>query len=291
MRDYNGNEISNFTENGEVRIDNGYNQQGQRFDRPFRELTPNFSKKELDSVEIPREIAKEIKFEKFRIFGILFIGFIITFISIFFMCLDLIKIEGKDNFLGMNPDYVPSYVGMMFLLALGIVMLLMGIVDQGHILKDVKRYKADLIMGREKIPYFIKRNYKALLARPIYVNWAAFFIYIFGGITIGIMYAVQAISKGSVNIKTEIIIMISIEIATLILHVLSLIFNRARMGNLHVYYDRDILPFEQIKDIKKRANRTCLILFFGFLAVVLFFIIIPIMIIRKRDGKSIIPFI
>ncbi|WP_051636037.1 MSC_0882 family membrane protein [Mesoplasma photuris] len=265
------------------------------FAKNQRLAKPNFDKKELDSVKIPREIAKEIKLEKFRIFGISLVAFICLSVSLFFVILSYTAKDGK-NFLNIDPKYVPSPIGMFFLMGFGIVILALAMIDFSHIVKDVKKYKSDLIMGVETIPYFIRRNYKSLITRPIYTNWTAFFIYIFGGASIGITYAINTLNINDTNVlfgklNTEIIIMIAIEIITLIMHVGSLILVRYRKGNINTYYGYEPIEIEEAKDLRKRASRTCIILFFGFLAIVLFFIIIPYMIVRKKKGKSIIPFI
>ncbi|WP_051418422.1 MSC_0882 family membrane protein [Mesoplasma seiffertii] len=258
-----------------------------------RELTPNFTKKELDAVEIPNEIAKEIRLEKYRIFGINIMGLVCSLVAAFFITLSMTQKDGT-NFLNIADEYIPSPVGMFFLLGFGVFCLMIAFVDYRHIILDVKRYKTDILMGKEKIPHFLIRNYKSLVTRPYYVNWIAFSVYFFGGIIIGIMYAIKAATKNNqkpLEMNTEIIIMICLLVITLIIQALSLVFTRLRKGNIDVYYGYDIVPFEETKELRKRANRTCLIIFFGFLAVILCFVIIPMMIIRKRSGKKIVPFI
>lgn len=253
-------------------------------------IKPNFSNKELDAVEIPNQIAKEIRSEKYRVVGLMFLGIIALGIASFFLILHFAINPAEDGTkLKIPAEWQPNPILMFILMFIGFIFLIVGLIDYSHIRIAVKKYRGDVLMGVEEIPYFLIRNYKALISRPIYLNWLAFNIYVWGGVVIGIFYIIKATSN--LGMKTEILITITILCVTLFIHITSLIITRARKGNITAYYGYEIVPFEQIKDLSKKTNRTCMIIFFLFISIILLVIVIPYIIIRKNKGKPIIPFI
>jgi hypothetical protein len=271
----------------------GYPQKGGFYDhpRPYQKpLRPNFTKKELANVELPDQIAKEIRWEKLRVVGLMMLGIIGLTLGLFFVLVHYLAPVVDQTQLKIPLEFIPHPAPMFILLAFALLFFAFGFIDYGHLRIDVKAYKGDLLMGIEKIPYFLIRNYKALIARPIYMNWIAFNIYVFGAIVIGIFYIIKAASKGSVPMSTEIIIMICILASTLLIHLLSLFLTRFRKGNINAYYGYEIIPFDQVKDIRKRTNRTCLTIFFIFLALILFVIVIPWLLISKSKNQKVITF-
>ncbi|AVP49218.1 MSC_0882 family membrane protein [Williamsoniiplasma luminosum] len=262
------------------------------FNQPIHNQTrPNFTKKQLENAEIPNQIAKEIRLQKLSLTGIIFIGFVLLFISAFFVLVHYLAPIVNDSQLKIPLKFIPHPAVMIILMIFSLLFFLIGLIDFNHLRIGLKSYKTDLLMGVEKIPYFLVRNYKALVARPIYMNWISFSIYLWGGIIIGIFFIIKTATKDNPSMNTEIIIMISILASTLFIHIISLFFTRARKGNISAYYGYEIVPFDQVKDIRKRTNRICMVIFFVFLTLVLFIVIIPWMIVRKNKNKPIIPFI
>lgn len=288
----NDSKINNPYSPDEPKID-PYQQEGGffrhhgQFQKPLR---PNFTKKELENVEIPDQIAKEIRWEKLRVAGLMLLGMIGLGVSLFFVLVHFLAPVVDSTQIKIPTRFIPHPAFMFILMIVSVIFFTFGLIDYGHLKIDVRIYKSDLLMGVEKVPYFLIRNYKSLVARPIYMNWLAFNIYVFGAIIIGIFYIIKAASKNKIPMNTEIIIMIAILGVTLLIHIISLFFTRARKGNLNAYYGYEIIPFDQVKDIRKRANRLCLTIFFIFLAIILFAVVIPLLIVRRSKGKKVIPF-
>ncbi|ATZ16408.1 hypothetical protein JN01_0551 [Entomoplasma freundtii] len=256
-----------------------------------RKLKPNFSKTDLRAVEVPREISKEIRGEKWRTTGLIALGSIFMATSLFFLLFYyLVPIE-NDMRWKIPKQFIPHPAPMIVLAVFGLLFFLWGVIDLTHLKIDVKNYKGDILMGYERVPYFILRNYKALLSRPIYLNWIAFNLYFWGGIAIGVFYLIRTLSKNKLPMNTEIIIMLTILVLMLVIQIVSLFKTRARKGRICAYYGYELVPPDVELTIKKRANRRCLIIFFSALSVVLFAVIIPWMIVRKNKGKKIIPFV
>ncbi|PPE05225.1 MSC_0882 family membrane protein [Williamsoniiplasma lucivorax] len=262
------------------------------FNQPVHSpVRPNFTKKELEHVEVPNQIAKEIRLQKLSLAGIMFIGFVLLFVSTFFVLVHYLAPIVDQAQLKIPLSFIPNPVVMIILMIVSLLFFIIGLIDSNHLRIGLKSYKTDLLMGVEKIPFFIIRNYKALIARPIYMNWISFSIYFWGGIVIGIFFIIKTASKNNPSMNTEIIIMIAILGSTLFIHIVSLFFTRARKGNINAYYGYEIVPFDQVKDVRKRTNRICMVIFFILLTLVLFIVIIPWMIVRKNKNKAIIPFL
>ncbi|AJM71822.1 MSC_0882 family membrane protein [Mycoplasma yeatsii] len=255
-------------------------------------LLPKFSKKELDNVEMPDQIAKEIRMEKYRILGIQLIGILLLLISAFFLIVHFTANE-KTDILGIDKAYIPNPILMGVVGFIGLIILIIGLVDYRQILLGVRTYKTNLLIGRDTIPFFLIKHYRYLIKGPIYINWLCATIYLYGSLTLGIMIGINEIFKrqNKEQIITEIIIVGVILIATVLFHVFSLISIRWRKGNISSYYGYEILSSEEIKESKKQANKQCLIVFFVILAIVLFLVFIPYMLLRKKKGLSLIPFL
>ncbi|UWD35377.1 hypothetical protein NX779_01930 [Mycoplasma cottewii] len=255
-------------------------------------LLPKFSKKELDNVEMPDQIAKEIRMEKYRILGIQLIGILLLLISAFFLIVYFTANE-KTDILGIDKSYIPNPILMGIVGFIGLIILIIGLVDYRQILLGVRTYKTNLLIGKDTIPFFLIKHYKYLIKGPIYINWLCSTIYLYGSLTLGIMIGVNEIFKrqNKEQIITEIIIVGVILIATILFHAFSLISIKWRKGNISSYYGYEILSSEEIKESRKQANKQCLIVFFVILAIVLFIVFIPYMLLRKKKGLSLIPFL
>ncbi|KNG79276.1 MSC_0882 family membrane protein [Mycoplasma sp. HU2014] len=255
-------------------------------------LLPKFSRKELDNVEMPDQIAKEIRMEKYRILGIQLIGILLVLISAFFLIVYFTANE-KTDILGIDKAYIPNPILMGIVGFIGLIILIIGLVDYRQILLGVRTYKTNLLIGKDTIPFFLIKHYRYLIKGPIYINWLCSTIYLYGSLTLGIMIGINEIFKrqNKEQIISEIIIVGVILIATILFHVFSLISIKWRKGNISSYYGYEILSSEEIKESKKQANKQCLIVFFIILAIVLFIVFIPYMLIRKKKRLSLIPFL
>lgn len=253
-------------------------------ERKFTGLVPEFSKKELEAVNISKRIAKEIKMEKYKIAFLMFASIICTTISTFFIALNYIKLEDGQNFLKIDANLIPSPEIMITVLVLSLMVIIKALIDLNHILIDVKRYKSDLLMGRERIPFFIIKSYKKIVKRHIYLNWICFGIYLYGGLTTLILFLVNKSDK--VQLDSEIIIFIIILSLTAVIQIFSLVFNYSRKGNIDSFYGYEIIAIDQQLALKKSANKFCMLIFFTILAIVLFVVFIPYFVIRKKSDKK-----
>ncbi|WP_339021528.1 MSC_0882 family membrane protein [Spiroplasma endosymbiont of Atherix ibis] len=246
---------------------------------------------------MPKEIGKEVRSEKLRIFLIFLIG-LVGIVTSSIMLAIFYKAGNNGTYIGVKRDQVmyPFFSILLLIFSLGFFAI--SLTDFGFIFSNVKKYSRDLYYGKESVPYFITRNYRSLISRAVYLNWIAFCIYIFGAISLGIMYGLQSqvetfyflfwkIQLKSLNseIQTNIIVLF----VTLTIHILNIVTTRTRKNNIIGYYGYEIIPQQEIKEIRKRANKICMIIFFITLAIILFLIVIPWLIIRKKRGLSLKP--
>lgn len=281
----NGMHQLNPNEQNQIKNPNYVNSNESAFgERKFTGLVPEFSKKELEAVNISKRIAKEIKMEKYKIAFLMFASTVCILVSAFFIALNYIKLEDGKNFLKIDPKLVPSVWIMISILVLSSIVMIKALIDLNHILIDVKRYKSELLMGRERIPFFITKSYKKIVKRHIYLNWTCFGIYLYGGLTTLILFLVNKSDK--VQLDSEIMIFIVILSLTAIIQIISLVFNYSRKGNIDSFYGYEIIPIDQQIVLKKSANKFCMLIFFTILAIVLFVIFIPYFIMRKKSDKK-----
>ncbi|AGR41995.1 MSC_0882 family membrane protein [Spiroplasma diminutum] len=248
---------------------------------------------------VPKEIGKEIRSEKLRIFIVFLIG-TVGIISASFMLAIYYKSGADGTFLGMTRDKVMYPFFSIILLIVSTGFFLTSLTDFGFLYSNVKKYERDLLFGKELVPYFITRNYRSLISRSIYLNWIAFCVYIFGAISLAIMYGMDS-KKGTdvyfffwkigqlKSLESEIKTNVVVLFVTLIVHVLNIVTTRTRKNNIIGYYGYEIIPQHEIKEIKKKANKVCMIIFFTTMAIILFLIVIPWLIIRKKRGLPLKP--
>ncbi|AVN62387.1 MSC_0882 family membrane protein [Mesoplasma coleopterae] len=253
-------------------------------DKKFIAIAPEFTKKELEAVNVNKRIAKEIKMEKYKIAFLMFTSIICALVSAFFIALNYIKLQDGQNFLKIKPELIPSAAIMISILILSLIVMVIALIDLRHILIDVKGYKTDLLMGRERIPFFIIKSYKKIVKRHIYLNWTCFGIYLYGGLTTLILFLVNKSDK--VSLDSEIMIFIIVLSLTAVIQIFSLMFNYSRKGNIDSFYGYEIIPLDQQIALKKAANKFCMLVFFTILAIVLFVIFIPYFIMRKKSDKK-----
>ncbi|ATQ35523.1 hypothetical protein CG007_01910 [Mesoplasma entomophilum] len=281
----NGANQQNPNEQNQIKNPNYVNSNNLAFgDKKFIAIAPEFTKKELEAVNVNKRIAKEIKMEKYKIAFLMFTSIICSLVSAFFIALNYIKLQDGQNFLKIKPELVPSAAIMISILILSLIVMVIALIDLRHILIDVKGYKTDLLMGKERIPFFIIKSYKKIVKRHIYLNWTCFGIYLYGGLTTLILFLVNKSDK--VSLDSEIMIFIIVLSLTAVIQIFSLMFNYSRKGNIDSFYGYEIIPLDQQLALKKAANKFCMLVFFTILAIVLFVIFIPYFIMRKKSDKK-----
>jgi hypothetical protein len=208
------------------------------------------------------------------------------------------------SFAGFKLNAIPYPLVSIFFLIVALFCFFLGVTDYSLLYANVKKYERDLMAGKETIPYFITRNYKNIISRGVYITWVCFATYIIGAISLGILYGLQGLYEGGndkfyflfwkmgqlKSFKSEITINIVVLILTLGTHITNIVWSRSRKNNVIGYYGSSILPSEEERAIKKRANKICLIILCVVLAIVLFAIVIPWIILRRRRGQSVMPF-
>ncbi|ASZ09128.1 hypothetical protein CK556_02000 [Mesoplasma chauliocola] len=253
-------------------------------EKKYTEIIPEFSKQELNAVVVNKRIAKEIKMEKYKIAFLMFVSILCISVSTFFIVLNYVKLEDGSNFLKIDDSLVPSAAIMITILIFSSICFIKAAIDLNHILIDVKRYKSDILMGRERIPFFIIKSYKKIIKKHIYLNWACFGIYLYGGLTTLILFLVNKSNK--VHLDSEIMIFIIVLSITAVMQIFTLIFNYSRKGNIDSFYGYEIVTLDQQIALKKAANKFCMVIFFTILAIVLFVVFIPYFIVRKKSNKK-----
>lgn len=255
-------------------------------------LKPNFTKQELNSVVLPSWIAKEIRAEKYRIFFLTLFSGIFFAISLFFILAyfipnPIVNLDGEQTKWNIPVDWIPHPAFMIITALFFLFILVLISINYFHLITAVKSYKGDLLMHQQTLPQFIKKEYRALITRTVYLNWLAGTIYLVSGIIIGVFFILKATTHKPYH--TELIIMYVILGTTAFIHLYSLISVKYRKGNLNANYNGDIVPTDEAHQLAKSANKKCLIVFLVFVVVVFIFIFIPYAIIRKRENRSINP--
>lgn len=255
-------------------------------------LKPNFTKQELNNVELPSWIAKEIRAEKYRIFFLTLFSGILFAISLFFILAyfipnSIVNLDGEQTKWNIPVDWIPHPAFMIITALFFLFILVLISINYFHLITAVKSYKGDLLMHQQTLPQFIKKEYRALITRIVYLNWLGGTIYLVSGIIIGVFFILKTTMHKPYH--TELIIMYVILGTTAFIHLYSLISIKYRKGNLSANYNGDIVPTEEAHQLAKSANKKCLIVFLVFLVIVFIFIFIPYAIIRKRENRSINP--
>lgn len=267
------------------------NQNFYRDSKPMgaRAARPNFTRVELAHVDIPQQIVKEIRAEKFRLFYIMFINSLFLVVGLFFSFVYFLAPIVNEAKLKIPLKYIPHPAFTIALSVFGLIFVMISLVDQVNLKIDLRSYKSDLLMKIEKIPYFLIKNYKNLLIRPIYLNWLATFTYIGPAITIGVFYLIRWVTSNYEQLGTELIIMFCLMGVMFFMQVVTLIQTYARKGRITSYYGYEIIAFDEAKALKKNANRRCFVLFLIMLTLLLFVVMIPYFILRRRRRRGIIP--
>ncbi|AHI53697.1 hypothetical protein SSABA_v1c02850 [Spiroplasma sabaudiense Ar-1343] len=268
----------------------------------------DYSKEYSRSKIIPKQILKEIFSEKMRVSTLLIIGLIGFAVTAFFTAayftaskLGISFTDSEATIWGVSTSKIPHPFWMISLMIISISFFLVGLTDLILLRSNIKKYEKDLRMGYEQVPYFITKNYRSIVARSVYINWISFTSYVLLSITLGILYGLQsAYDSGQENIylffwkigilksfTSEITVTIVCLLSVLGIHISNIVLSKIRKNNIISYYGYEILPREEIRAIRKHANKICMIIFFVTLFIVLFLIVIPIILLKKKKG---VPF-
>ncbi|AHF57634.1 MSC_0882 family membrane protein [Spiroplasma eriocheiris] len=268
--------------------------------------------------KIPGFIKQKIIWEKFRascylLFGLGGIIILAFFITIYYVAkskgyfpnsqqkLSDLMPEGikfaEASFANIKVQLIPYPYLLIALLILAVGIFFYGCFELSTIRGEVKRYYQQLQTGHETIPNFVFSIYKKSIVRKIVINWLATLIYLLGLISLGILIALQHaydIGKkefilgfwklGNVkNLKTEITVTSIVLLITLGLHVLSLLLAKRTRGQIISYYGYDIMPFEEMRYLKRKTNWICFLIF---LLIITIIIIALVILLRKLHLKK-----
>ncbi|AKU80048.1 hypothetical protein STURON_00802 [Spiroplasma turonicum] len=266
---------------------------------PYR-IDNTYKKRLKEASIIPKEIGREIKSEKLRVFLLFVVGLVGILTTSLMLAVYYKTDDSISKFIGLKKEQVMYPFFSILLLIISVGFFGISLTDFTLLFSNVKKYERDLLMGNESIPYFITRNYKALISRSIYINWICFSTYIFGSIVLGILYTLQTQAGKTAyvlfwtigtlkTLESEITVNIIVLLVALLVHVVNIISTRNRKNNIISYYGYEIIPEQEIKNIKKRANKICIIIFCIVILLLLFVILIPWLIIRRKKGQSLKP--
>jgi hypothetical protein len=290
---------------------NDYNNPTMSQANYYQPSTYNYSEPRKTINILPTQIAKEVRSEKMRVAILMLLGIVGVVLTSILIAgyYTLVGIHDETarnaaSFAGFKLNAIPYPLVSIFFLIVALFCFFLGVTDYSLLYANVKKYERDLMAGKETIPYFITRNYKNIISRGVYITWVCFATYIIGAISLGILYGLQGLYEGGndkfyflfwkmgqlKSFKSEITINIVVLILTLGTHITNIVWSRSRKNNVIGYYGSSILPSEEERAIKKRANKICLIILCVVLAIVLFAIVIPWIILRRRRGQSVMPF-
>ncbi|WP_338984141.1 MSC_0882 family membrane protein [Spiroplasma endosymbiont of Othius punctulatus] len=250
------------------------------------------------TTEIPIAISKEIRSEKLK----QFIIFVLSFGSVV-GCSLMLMAYFNEELMGISKNSVLHPMLSIPFLLIATLFMLMSISDSTMLKRSMVKYREDLSRGIDSVPYFLVKNYKNFTRRSVYINWMSFSVYIVGVILLLIFYGLQAqYSSGQrsfyiffwriaelKSLVSEIVVITMILIGTLVMHILNIVWTKGRKNNIIGYYGHEIVHPTELSQIKKSANIKCAIITFVVLSILLFVVFIPWLIIRKKNGKSILP--
>lgn len=248
--------------------------------------------------QIPSAIAHEIRSEKLKQFFI----FVLSFSSAIAATLFLMSYYNQE-LMGISKNSVLHPILSIPMLMISTMFMLLTISDSTLLARSMTRYRNDLANGIDSVPYFLTKNYKNFTRRGVYVNWMSFSVYVVGVILLLIFYGLQAqYNSGQKSfyiffwriaelksLVSEIVVTTIVLVGTLLIHIVHIVWTKARKNNIIGYYGHEIVHPTELAQIKKSANIKCAIILFVVLAILLFAIFIPWLIIRKKGGKSIMP--
>lgn len=247
----------------------------------------------LQHFNLPKELAAEVRSEKYRLILTMILSFIIVLSSLLPLILWFLK---NNNLVIDTYEYLPHPVIMSPIFILSIGFFFVAIFDFIKIKREVDTYLRRFHFGSTIIPNFIISNYKKMHVRTIILNWIAFPTYIFGTIIVAILYGLSKTNNpiifGFIQLKiiikdlsTEIIILTSVLFSIFFLQILNIIFIRKRKANIIGFYGYEIVNPHELELLKKKINRRCFLIFLAFIVVLTFVIAVPILLLRRKTKK------
>ncbi|QHX35863.1 hypothetical protein STIUS_v1c03090 [Spiroplasma sp. TIUS-1] len=248
--------------------------------------------------EIPAAIAHEIRSEKLK----QFIIFVLSFSGAITSTLFLMSYYNEE-LMGISKNSVLHPILSIPILLISTMFILLTISDSTLLSRSMTKYRSDLANGIDSVPYFLTKNYKNFTRRGVYVNWMSFSVYIVGVILLLIFYGLQAqYNSGQKSfyiffwrvaelksLVSEIVMTTIVLVGALIVHITHIVWTKSRKNNIIGYYGHEIVHPAELAQIKKTANIKCAIITFIVLAILLFVLFIPWLIIRKKGGKPVMP--
>lgn len=301
------NQPQQYITSGAYGYNDGYNYAPTPYNNYANYNNDSYGKKYKHARMLEKPMAKEIRSEKFRNIILMFAGIAGIVITSIMLAVFYKAPEG-GQFMGIKRESVMYPFPSIFFLMISVACLGWATTDLALLTNGVSKFVHQLNTGNETVPYFITRNYKNMISREVYINWIAFATYIVGAICLGFLYFLQGQYQNSIDrgvspevkfffwtigtlksFKTDITINIIVLFAMFAFHIFNIVSTRSRKNNIAGYYNYEPIAANEIKDIKKRANRICLIIMLVIVAIILFAIIIPWLIVRKKQGKSLKP--
>lgn len=235
------------------------------------------TKSQLKAVIMPSEI--KTQFNKLQFKSIL----LIHLSAMFLMC--LIVITGNyfldDKFLNQGRFYlnknlnqvITHYFSSSTFLVIAIILiffwtlvLILNLINLSSLKIDRKRYKISIVNGDSKIPFTITKIYHKTIKKPIIINWLLIPIYLFSGLFIGIIYAINSVyyhfnTEFAWNVKnmaTGLAIVLAI---LFLIHMALLLFLKSSKAKIDAYYGYELMGLEKQIILKQQTNKRCLIIF------------------------------
>ncbi|WP_342223690.1 MSC_0882 family membrane protein [Spiroplasma endosymbiont of Asaphidion curtum] len=251
------------------------------------------SYRSLSLKTIPKEIANEVRSEKYRLVLTMIIGFLGIISSSIPLILWFLK---HQNIVIDNENLIPHPTLMIPLCIVSLGLFFISLFDWIKIKKEVEGYLKKAKLGNNVIPNFIIANYRKMHIRSIIINWVAFPLYIIGAMVIAILYGLSGAIQPKIfgflildmtirDLTTEIIILTGILFALFFLQVLNIIFVRKRKANIIGFYGYEIINPYEMYELKRAINRRCLWIWLTIIAIIFFVIAIPIWLLRRKKIK------
>lgn len=236
--------------------------------------------------KIPKPISREIKSEKLKQLLLLLISFAsltvtCTFIGLFFS--------------GAKDKYIPHPVLMIPLAIICVVIILVNIIEFLMLRKEVDLYIERTLKGSLLPPNFIIRNYRKIHTNLIILNWICITSYVGLGIIIGIMYLISGqkltfiVQSWTVQVPkiTQDAATLTIVLGVIFtIHMINFVLFKFRKRNIISYYGYEIINPQELNEYKKKINRICMWIVIGFVSLIFFAIVIPIIVVKRRKRKS-----
>lgn len=238
-----------------------------------------------NSFKIPKPISREIKSEKLKQLLLLFISMMTLIVAATFIGL----------YFGMvNINIIPHPVITIPLTIVALTIILINIIEFVTLRREVELYIERTLKGTLLPPNFIIRNYRKIHANLIIINWLSISSYIVLGIVIGIMFLISGqkltfiVQSWTVNVPVLIkdaITLIIILGVIFVIHMVNIVIFRFRKRNIISYYGYEIINPQELNEYKKKINRICMFITLGFLSLIFFAVVIPIVVLRRRKKK------